>query len=148
MTRFLQSGFFIALAIIQIQAYAAAPRVWTKVEGGASQIDRRSIELRPDGYIQAWQKDWLLPGVRSKLEVDLRKIGTIVDYSDYGYSITLWLFDCKNKRVAVSAGADYSLTGEVINSFDVNSPEFSSIIPDSAAEASAQYVCTYKTSRR
>jgi hypothetical protein len=148
MTRFLRNGFFIAFATMQSHVYGADARVWTKVGGGASQIDRRSIERRPDGYIQAWQKDWLLPSVRSKLEIDLRKIGTIVDYSDYGYSIKLWLFDCKNRRVAVSAGADYSHTGVVINSFDVNSPEFSSIIPDSAAEASAQYVCSHKLSAK
>ena len=136
----------MALAITLPHPNALGARVWTPI-GAGSAVDQQSIQRRSDGLIQAWQRDWLLPNVRKQLEADLRKIGTIVDYSDYGYSIKLWVYDCRNKRLAVVAGADYSTTGEVINFFDVE-PALTSILPDSGGEVTSKYVCAYKFTNR
>jgi hypothetical protein len=140
------AAVIIALAVTLPYHNAWGERVWTPIGAGAA-VDHQSIQRRPDGLIQAWQRDWLLPNVRKQLEVNLRNNGTIVDFSDYGYSITLWVYDCKKMRFAVASRADYSVSGEVINSFE-QEPAFNSIIPDSVGEVTAKYICAYRGTNR
>lgn len=138
----------ISLSAISTTSDAIAITSWTPIDGGNALANEASIERQSNGNVRVWLKDLMLPNVRRTLQRDLLADGVKVDYSDYEYSISRWEYDCTRKRHATVSGADYSSTGEVINSFDIDKPEFQSVIPESWGEQRMNFICGHKRARK
>ena len=136
------------LSLLAVDIHAAPSETWTALQGVDVSINEKSIERQQNGNVRVWQREKLLPKVVTKLELDLKAIGHAVDFSDYEYSIKLWEYDCTRKRLGTVSGADYSIAGEVINSFELEKPSMTAAIPDSVGEFTLSVVCSNMRSKR
>lgn len=129
-------------------AYATPPTTWTPIVNGALHVDEQSIERQRNGNIRVWQKEWLLPQVREKLQSDLGEAGVKVDFRRYEYSLVLWEYDCHKNRMGPVSGTNYSSGGYAINSYELDKPSLKTAPPDSAGHSALMAVCSDKKWRR
>lgn len=123
-------NLFVTVAIVA-HSNGVLATDWQWIEGSQKFFDSASIERLKSGNVRAWQKYSLPREITEKMDADLRRIGTIVNYQNYAYSVALWEFDCKTKRHGVVNFADYSSDGMVINSSERDAPTLTRVIPDS-----------------
>ena len=131
---------FVTIAVVA-HSNGVLATDWQWIEGTQILFDAASIERLKSGNVRAWEKYSLPREIAETIEADLRKIGTIVNYQNYSYSVALWELDCKTKRSGVVSGADYSSDGMVINSFEIDAPRLTRVIPDSDKEIVFKTVC-------
>lgn len=63
------------------------------------------------------------------------------DFSNYGYTLVYWEFNCSEMKSRVIGIANYEASGKVIISKDLNNREWDNVIPDSLGEHFANTVC-------
>ena len=127
--------------------HSVAQATWTRLGESPSYINEQSVERQKNGNFRVWQKDWLLPEVREKLQADLARVGVRTDFSQYEYSLVLWEYDCLRKRLGPVAGTDYSTSGAVINSYELEAATMTTAVPDSAGYLALIGVCSNKRLR-
>lgn len=99
-------------------------------------IDVDSIKQENNQYAYAWFKN-LNPGNWEK-----------INNKYHHFSTSLYIFDCKGKKIDAIAQTSYGLKGEILNVFDYssiynpkNSTTWRSIVPDSIGELKYNAVC-------
>ena len=135
------------IASTAIAATAAPQATWTPLGESTSKINENSFDRQKNGNIRVWQRDWLRPEVREKLQSDLANVGEYVDFSQYEYSLVLWEYDCLRKRYGPVAGTNYTSRGSVINSYELEEPQMRTAIPDSEGYVALTAVCSNKRFR-
>jgi len=130
-------------AFLILTAVPVLAAEWVSIEGTDRFFDISRIRVESDGIVRVWQKSVHKDYVIRRLENDLRRNGTPVDYTGYSYSIELWEMNCKQETYAVKSGTSYAQNGRVIDSFDLKDVRFSPVTPDSEGEAAFRTVCAY-----
>jgi len=133
---------------IELQALLDWPLI-TIGDGSLVYFNEKTLQRLPGGIIHVWVKDDAIKsrkGLKSRIVRERKKQGLSLEgFEKYSYTLTLYDFNCKERKYRTIQIMAYDDRGRTLDSIDAgDAAEWKNIVPDTLGDEILEAVCAVK----